>query len=101
MRHHYGILCEQLRDCAPNNGWRKIATGLRFSAPEIDEIASSPMHLIGAPGSYMDAVIGEWIEWGPGDKRGSKDVATLEALKSALQKTNFGKLASSLTLEDP
>ena len=57
------------------------------------------MNIAEGTSSYMDAVISEWLNWGPGDERGSEDVATLEALREALRRANFGKVAGTLTLE--
>ena len=93
---HYGALCEQLRPCVA--GWRKIAEGLRFHNYEIENIGSDLTKLVGSPGSYMDAVLSEWLNWGPGDKRGTKDLATLEALKEALNRADFGRVAGTLKL---
>ena len=95
--HHYGILCQQLRPCAAK--WGEIAQGLRFHAGEIANIQADPMKLIGAPVSYMDAVLSVWMEKGPGDDRGSTDVATLEELVLALSRANCGRIAHTLTLD--
>ena len=95
--HHYGTLCEQLRQCAAS--WKKVAEGLRFHKYEISNIAADPMKIAeGAPESYMDAVISGWLDWGPGDVRGSEDVATLEALRVAVIRAGFVKVAGTLTL---
>ena len=95
---HYGILCQQLRPCAAK--WREIAQGLRFHPGEIDNIQADPMKMMGAPVSYMDAVLKVWMEKGPGDDRGSTDVATLEELVLAVRRANCGRIAQTLTLTD-
>ena len=95
---HYGILCQQLRPCAAK--WREIAQGLRFHPGEIDNIQADPMKMMGAPVSYMDAVLKVWMEKGPGDDRGSTDVATLEELVLAVRRANCGRIAQDLTLTD-
>lgn len=94
---HYGTLCEQLRPCAAK--WDDIAKGLKFKGYEIGNIRADPMKLINAPGSYLDAVLATWPLWAPGDKRGTEDNATLEALKSAVDSAGFGKIAKELTLK--
>ncbi len=40
------------------------------------------------------------MRWDAGDARGSKDRATLEALKTAVSKAGFGKVANELTLAE-
>ena len=71
---------------------------MRFHDYEIENIASDLTKLVGSPGSYMDAVLSEWLNWGPGDERGSKDLATLEALKEALNRAGYGRAAGTLKL---
>ena len=95
---HYGILCQQLRPCAAK--WREIAQGLRFHPGEIANIHADQAHLAGGPGAYMDAVLSVWMEKGPGDDRGSTDVATLEELVLAVRRANCGRIAQDLTLTD-
>ena len=58
------------------------------------------MKIMGAPVSYMDAVLSVWMEKGPGDDRGSTDVATLEELVLAVRRANCGRIAQTLTLTD-
>ena len=48
----------------------------------------------------MDAVLSVWMEKGPGDDRGSTDVATLEELVLAMRRANCGRIAQTLTLTD-
>ena len=55
--------------------------------------------MVNAPMSYMDAVLRMWMEKGPGDDRGSTDVATLEELKMAVSYANYGRIAHILTLD--
>jgi hypothetical protein len=42
-------------------------------------------------------MIGDWLEWAPGDARGSEDYATLEHLQIAVSEAGFGVVASKLT----
>lgn len=95
---HYGILCQQLRPCAAK--WREIAQGLRFHPGEIDNIQADPMKMMGAPVSYMDAVLSVWMNRCAGDDRGSTDVATLEELALAVSRANCGRIEHALTLTD-
>ena len=55
---------------------------------------------MGAPQSWLSAMLAEWLEWAPGDKRGSDQYATLKALKEAVSKTTLGTTAESLTISD-
>jgi hypothetical protein len=91
---HYGILCEKFRSCAFK--WKEIAQSLQFKYPEIEEIAT---HRSGQPSSCLSDVIGKWLEWAPGDNRGSSEYATREQLLVAVEKAGFGRLASEVTLD--
>lgn len=94
--HHYGTLHEQLTPCADR--WEKIAIGLRFTSDEIRNIKYSLMNVADGPTACLGAVLADWIQWAPGDARGSIDRATLEALKTAISKAGFGVIANELTL---
>ena len=94
--NYYGRLCEQLQPCAAK--WEDIAKFLGFKDYEIANIKADPTKLIGAPGSYMDEVISQWSHWAPGDARGSRDYATLEQLKVAVDKAGFHDIAAELRL---
>ena len=94
--HHYGYLHEQLCPCADK--WEKIAMGLRFTSDEIRIIKSNPANFTGGPTACLGAVLTDWMQWAPGDARGSKDRATLEALKTAVSRAGFGVIADELTL---
>jgi hypothetical protein len=89
----YGCLCEKLRSCAAE--WRLIAQSLGFTFSEIAIIETNPKNV--RPTSYIENVIGVWLEWAPGDARGSEDYATLEQLQIAVDKAGFGVIASKLT----
>lgn len=85
---NYGILCDQLQECADK--WEDIAKNLGFTAEEITKIKSD----------YQDSHLGEmirsWLYWTTGDARGSKEAATLQDLKSAVDSAGYGKIALSL-----
>ena len=87
-------LYEQLETHASK--WRKIGTHLDFHQTELDNIQSMPSCHMDAPYSLLSAMLKQWLEWAPGDHRGSKDYATLERLKSAVDKAGLGKTAKDL-----
>jgi hypothetical protein len=89
----YGCLCEKLRPCAAK--WKHIAQSLRFTYSEVSNIESNPRNM--ELTSCLDNVIGVWLQWAPGDDRGSKDYATLEHLQIAVSKAGCGVVASKLT----
>jgi aminoglycoside phosphotransferase len=88
----YGCLCEKLHSCAAK--WKQIAQSLRFTCSEILNIETCPRNM--ELNSYIDNVVGVWLEWAPGDARGSEDYATLEQLQNAVSKAGFGVVASEL-----
>ena len=55
--------------------------------------------MVDAPKSYLSELLSKWLEWAPGDGRGSKDFATLEGLKDALLKANLGATAHDLLVQ--
>ena len=80
--HNHSVLHKQL--IAHSAKWREIGTALRFLPCELEEIQVRPLLLSGAPGSWLSAILAEWLQWAPGDSRGSINFATLEGLKFAL-----------------
>jgi len=66
--------------------WEDIAMALGLKAHENEDIKRDLE--CQRTGNQLYRVISFWLRWGPGDKRGSKDTATLEALQKALNKTN-------------
>ena len=96
---HHAELFSQLKVHAAK--WRDIGTHLGFLQGEMDNIQSSPMNLTGAPQSYLSAMLALWLEWAPGDARGSAHYTTLEALKSAVSEASLGSTADSLKLSTP
>jgi hypothetical protein len=89
----YGCLCKKLHSCAAE--WQCIAQSLRFTFSEISTIEANPRNV--RPTSFINNVVGLWLEWAPGDARGSKDYATLEQLQNAVSQAGFGVVASELT----
>ena len=96
---NHAILLTQLNIHAAK--WRDIGTHLGFLQGEMDNIQSSPMNLTGAPQSYLSTMLATWLEWAPGDARGSTQYATLEALKRAVSEAGLGSTADSLNLTTP
>ena len=73
--------------------WREIGINLEFLPGELSNIAARPNLSEGAPVSLLGALLEEWIQWAPGDSRGSTDFATLESLKTALSDSGLGAAA--------
>ena len=60
----------------------------------MDIIQSNPMLLTQSPPkSYLRELLSQWLQWAPGDGRGSTGFATRESLRTALLKANLGQLA--------
>ena len=87
-------LYNQLKDHAAK--WMEIGTHLGFSQPQLAKIQARPVLNIGAPDSWLRAMLEDWLQWTPGDDRGSTECATLEKLKSAVSKAGLGKTATEL-----
>ena len=77
--------------------WRDIGKSLGFSEQEMDTIQSNPFLMTqGAPKSYLRELLTQYLQWGPGDRRGSKGFPTRDSLRMALQQANLSQLASRL-----
>ena len=76
--------------------WREIGIYLGFLPSELDIIKARPLLLPNAPRSWLDAMLAEWLQWAPGDNRGSTSSATLTSLRQALIKAGFHQTAQSL-----
>ena len=46
------------------------------------------MLLLQGPSGYLGEMLGKWLQWAPGDGRGSKNFATFEELQAALLKVS-------------
>ena len=75
--------------------WRDIGKTLGFKEGEMDKIQNNPILLTQAPDSYLRKLLSQWLQWAPGDGRGSKGYATKESLRAALLKINLGRLAEN------
>ena len=93
---HHPVLLQQLTKYASH--WRTIGEGLRFTPYELDNIEAKPLLLQRAPTSWLSAVLTEWLQWTPGDSRGSKDFATFETLIFALNEAGLAAAANDLHL---
>ena len=92
---HYDSLLSQLSQHATK--WEDIGTHLGFLPGELSNIKARPdLFIQGAPRSWLSAMLAEWLQWAPGDGRGSSSFATLEALKTALNQAGLGAAACDL-----
>ena len=93
-RNHHASLLQQLTEDASN--WREIGTHLGFRSGELDNIQSNPLLLSNAPTSWLSTMLTQWLQWAPGDSRGSTSFATLEHLKTAFNQAGLGATAHDL-----
>ena len=77
--------------------WREIATHLGFEPGELMNIMDKPFLSSHAPQSWLQAMLSEWLQWAPGDSRGSQSYSTIKMLKSALDKSGLAATASNLS----
>jgi GTPase SAR1 family protein len=91
---HHLVIFEQLQKHSSH--WMDISRYLGFFDNELRNIQMSPSHIFSGPPGWLSAMLQEWLQWAPGDSRGSNNFATLESLKSALSKAGFGATARSL-----
>ncbi len=76
--------------------WKEIGSYLGFLPSELEDIQVRPLLLATAPKSFLHEMLAEWLQWAPGDSRGSSDFATLENLGEALNKAGLGDTACSI-----
>ena len=91
---HHPVLLSQLTKHA--SVWRMIGTYLEFYPGEIANIEMRPNLIQGAPVSWLSAMLSQWLQWAPGDSRGSNRFATLEDLKRALSRAGLAAAAHDL-----
>ena len=77
--------------------WREIGAGLKFTEYELDNVENMPKLFTNAPKSWLRTMLSEWLQWVPGDNRGSTSFATLGALTVALNKAGFAVTANDLS----
>ena len=95
--NHYSILYDKLTEYSAE--WREIGTYLGFRPSELNEIQARPLLLNNAPKSWLGAMLTDWLQWTPEDRRGSTNYATLEGLRDALNKAGLSEAAQSITAE--
>ena len=72
--------------------WREIGTYLGFRLSELDNICGHSL----LPSDWLREMLSQWLQWAPGDSRGSNSFATLEGLKTALSHVGLGVTAHNL-----
>ena len=71
--------------------WRDIGSALGFSENELNNIQANPMLMLQtAPKSWFKEMLSMWLQWAPGDGRGSTSYATRSSLRAALLEINLG-----------
>ena len=61
---------------------------------EMNNVQSDPMLLTqSAPKGYLREMLSQWLQWAPGDGRGSTGYASKESLQASLLRANLGQLA--------
>ena len=88
------VLFRQL--CDYSTRWGDIGGYLGFTLDELDKIHCLPMLFANAPQSWLKRLLDEWLDWVPGDARGSTSFATLDDLKAALIKCGLETAANNL-----
>ena len=77
--------------------WREIGIFLGFYPGELDIIQARPFLLNNAPESWLGAMLAQWLQWAPGDGRGSTNVANEDSLKQALIKAELSDTAQAIS----
>ena len=78
--------------------WRKIGMFLGFYDGELSNIEACPHLMHCAPETWLHTMLTKWLQWAPGDSRGSTAFATLDGLKAALSKAGLGVAAHDLEI---
>ena len=73
--------------------WRDIGMYLGFHKGELDNIQGKVSLLNEGPKALLREMLGAWLEWAPGDSRGSDAFASIESLKCALDKSGLAQTA--------
>ena len=92
---HHGVLYRQLSRHAAE--WREIGEQLGFQPCELDIIKAESQE---GPKCWLSAMLDKWLQWAPGDGRGSQDYATLNSLKIAVSAVGLGRTAEELSLSN-
>ena len=78
--------------------WRDIGIHLGFRQGELDNIEGKPSLCSSGPKGWLREMLGEWLEWAPGDSRGSSSCASIDSLKCALDKSGLAQTALEMEL---
>ena len=92
--NHHSVLLKQLTKHAAV--WRDIGTYLGFTQGQLDNIQANQFLATNSPVSWFSSMLAQWLQWAPGDSRGSTSFATLEDLKAALNQAGLGATAHDL-----
>ena len=79
--------------------WLDIGDALGFKTYELANIQATPTLLASAPYMYLRELLSQWVNWAPGDARGSRDFATWDMLRRALEKAGLETLVHELLLQ--
>ena len=93
---HLEPLFEKLEEHAAR--WKDIGSSLGFTVGELNNIEANAVALLRGPQGYLKTLLTQWMDWFPGDRRGSTGYATLEGMKNALLRANLGAAAYELHL---
>ena len=76
--------------------WRDIGQALGFTKNELNNIQANPMLMLQIPPkSWLKEMLSMWLQWAPGDGRGSSNYATRSSLRAALLEINLGTVAEN------
>ena len=92
---HLAMLLSKLNDHAWR--WRDLGSSLGFRQGELNNIDAS-IRQQDVPVGCLRAMLSQWLQWAPGDNRGSTSFATLGALKTALSDSGLGAITFSISL---
>ena len=59
----------------------------------MENIQSHPALFMQGQEGFLREILSQWLQWAPGDGRGSEGFATRESLRAALLEANLGDLA--------
>ena len=91
----HNVIYSKLTDYADR--WQDLGTELGFKNTELVTIQANPMLLLQSPPkSYLRQMLSQWLQWAPGDARGSPDFANSLMLYNALLKINLASFAYDL-----
>lgn len=81
--------------CDHADKWRLLGCSLGFLHPQLNQIECKPLLLQGAPLSWLEEMLSQWLQW-PTDQH--PEIPSIEALCSSLKSTLVGLGATAETL---